>query len=100
VLSGSTISPSRSPGLNGNSLANGNGPTAAQVLQAPPPRKDSRDSSPHSVSRDLQPNKENGEVNGTSADVSHEPVLTKRQYSFGAVTNGVPDVGKEVSVTA
>lgn len=44
VLAGSTTPPSRSPGLNG-SVTNGNaqlGPTAAQVLQAPPPvRKDS-----------------------------------------------------------
>lgn len=44
VLAGSTTPPSRSPGLNGTML-NGNGhgaPTAAQVLQAPPPvRKDS-----------------------------------------------------------
>ena len=44
VLVGSTTPPSRSPGLNGTTF-NGNGhsvPTAAQVLQAPPPvRKDS-----------------------------------------------------------
>lgn len=43
VLAGSTTPPTRAPGLNGV-LPNGNGhavPTAAQVLQAPPPRKDS-----------------------------------------------------------
>lgn len=43
MLAGSTTPPTRSPGLNGTIL-NGNGhgaPTAAQVLQAPPPvRKD------------------------------------------------------------
>lgn len=44
VLTGCTTPPARSPGLNGAMLnGSGNGvPTAAQVLQAPPPvRKDS-----------------------------------------------------------
>jgi hypothetical protein len=101
VLAGSTTPPARSPGLNG-SLTNGNGqpgPTAAQVLQAPPPtRRDSKDSSTRGATPDPRPNKEHAatEPNGVIAE---SPVLTKRQFSFGAV-NGAPDMGKEVSVTA
>ena len=46
VLAGSTTPPARSPGYSPL-----NGPTAAQVLQAPPPaRKDSSKSSTHSHS--------------------------------------------------
>jgi hypothetical protein len=56
VLAGSTTPPSRSPGLNG-AMLNGIGhsvPTAAQVLQAPPPvRKDStKDSSTRGTTPD------------------------------------------------
>lgn len=44
VLAGSTTPPARSPGISPL-----NGPTAAQVLQAPPPvRRDSARSSTHS----------------------------------------------------
>lgn len=54
VLTGSITPPSRSPGHNGI-LPNGNGPTAAQVLQAPPPlrKENSKESSPRVLSPDL-----------------------------------------------
>ncbi|KAH8102571.1 hypothetical protein BXZ70DRAFT_905894 [Cristinia sonorae] len=65
VLAGSSTPPLRSPGLNSGLLNGHNGPTAAQVLQAPPPRKEkdsqpgtrggSPDSSRHSV-KVTQPN--------------------------------------------
>ena len=52
-MTGSTTPPSRSPGLNG-SLTNGHpGPTAAQVLQAPPPAR--RDSGKESIARSESP---------------------------------------------
>lgn len=52
VLGGSTTPPSRSPASNGH--VNGHvGPTAAQVLQAPPPMR--RDSSKASTSRSQTP---------------------------------------------
>jgi hypothetical protein len=56
VLAGSTTPPSRSPGLNGSlPHVNGHsGPTAAQVLQAPPPAR--RDSAPkESILHDTTP---------------------------------------------
>jgi hypothetical protein len=102
VLSGAVTPPARSPGTNG-SLLNGNGhigPTAAQVLQAPAPtRKDSRENI-LGGSSDSKPNKENHDLNGNVLESAHEASLTKRQFAFGAVTNGVTDIGKEVSVTA
>lgn len=60
VLTGSTTPPSRSPGQNG-SFSNGHsGPTAAQVLQAPPPvrldggkESTTRSGSPESVCRHI-----------------------------------------------
>jgi len=55
VLTGSITPPSRSPGSNGSFTNGHSGPTAAQVLQAPPPvRRDSaKESSTHSASPEL-----------------------------------------------
>ncbi|EIM92295.1 uncharacterized protein STEHIDRAFT_117330 [Stereum hirsutum FP-91666 SS1] len=85
------------------------GPTAAQVLRAPPPaRKDSyRDTSTSSRSQTpesaqpTQPSKPASEVNHapTSAPLQ-EPVVNKLPVSFAAVANGAPDAAKEVSVSA
>jgi len=111
VLGGSITPPSRSPGVNGV-LTNGNGyygPTAAQVLQAPPPiRKDStkepstRGATPDPV-RPVQPVKEPKpiESNGIGTDVNHEQAQqNKLPVSFAAMATATPDVVKEVSVSA
>ncbi|KAH9937223.1 uncharacterized protein B0H18DRAFT_1081474 [Fomitopsis serialis] len=91
--------PLRSPALYG---PNGNGwvgPTAAQILQAPPPRKDGqvsvRGTTPEqSVTR---PSSKDGkpEVNGTQP----EPT-SKLPVSFAAAATAAPDAAKEVAVTA
>jgi len=105
VLNGSTTPPSRSPGsLNGATVNGHNGPTAAQVLQAPPPRRDSprdsntRSGSPVSEPADSRPVAEtNGHANGVHLDT---PPVKKLPISFAAVANGVSDVPKEISITA
>ena len=121
VLAGSTTPPARSPAaLNGIS----NGPTAAQVLQAPAPAKKlsskapsttrgsengtDRASSPSENGSDAsahaKPNGVNG-VNGISVSKSPAPVTeAKPPLSFAAVaTNGVnsvPEAVNTVSVSA
>jgi len=112
VLAGSTTPPSRSPGVNGV-FTNGNayyGPTAAQVLQAPPPmRRDSakepstRGATPDPV-RPAQPAAKEPkllESNGSSTpDLNHDQAQqNKLPVSFAAAT-AAPDVVTEVSVSA
>ncbi|KZP25404.1 hypothetical protein FIBSPDRAFT_1041544 [Athelia psychrophila] len=104
VLASSTTSPSRSPGsLTGAALNGHNGPTAAQVLQAPPPRRDStrdstRSGSPASEPAESRPIAEtNGHTDEATLDT---PPVKKLPISFAAVANGAPDVPKEVSVSA
>ncbi|KAF8202989.1 hypothetical protein BJ912DRAFT_1101885 [Pholiota molesta] len=120
VLAGATTPPTRPPVINGF-LANGvpNGPTAAQVLQAPAPRKDSKESSTRAPTPDPtrgNPSKEfradaNG-VNGAATTEIPAPVQQEQPaavntvnklppLSFAAVaTSGTTDVSKEVSVSA
>ncbi|KAL0951467.1 hypothetical protein HGRIS_008155 [Hohenbuehelia grisea] len=116
VLAGSTTPPTRSPGLNG--ITNGfHGPTAAQVLQAPPPFR-RRDSTRESSTRGTSPDSAKGakakevEPNGTTAEVAPEPtpvpstpapvpVVNKLPISFAAVTSAnAPEVSNQVSVSA
>ncbi|KAK7463903.1 hypothetical protein VKT23_005838 [Stygiomarasmius scandens] len=107
VLPGSTTPPAKT-GLNGY-FGNGNGhagPTAAQILSAPPPfrSKDSvnevqtRTGSPESTT-DYTP-----EVNGTNGitELPRAPVPQKQApISFAAIAAGaMPDAAAEVSVTA
>ncbi|ESK98092.1 protein with ankyrin repeats [Moniliophthora roreri MCA 2997] len=105
VLAGSTTPPTKA--VNGYFNGNGHtGPTAAQVLQAPPPgRRESanvtRTASPDSASsvKDSKP-----EVNGTTEKAVPAPtsvIPTKLPVSFAAVTaNSVPEAAAEVSVSA
>ncbi|KAF4606505.1 hypothetical protein EYR38_000559 [Pleurotus pulmonarius] len=117
VLAGSVTPPSRSPGANGTLHINGfNGPTAAQVLQAPAPvrqnstrESSTRGTSPDSAkaakiqeSTEIHINGTNG-VNGVNGAANHEPspVSTKLPISFAAVANAASDVSpKEISVSA
>jgi len=97
VLTGSTTPPSRSPGLNG-SLTNGHsGPTAAQVLQAPPPvRRDSgRDSIICSESPESEP-----KYAEHLPETPQDTMAKKLSVSFAAVATTGPDTGKEVAVSA
>ncbi|TFY72414.1 hypothetical protein EVG20_g596 [Dentipellis fragilis] len=105
VLGGSTTPPSRSPAFNGHSNGHA-GPTAAQVLQAPPPARketskgpassDGASDSGHSPSVQASKTPE-----AKPAPVVHqEPVVNKLPISFAAVANGAPDASKEVSVSA
>ncbi|KZT75088.1 hypothetical protein DAEQUDRAFT_761050 [Daedalea quercina L-15889] len=96
----STTPPLRSPALHGPNANGWVGPTAAQVLQAPPPRKDGpasvRGNTPEqgpTQSKDGKP-----EVNGTQA----EPSASKLPVSFAAAATATaaPDAAKEVAVTA
>lgn len=108
VLGGSTTPPSRSPASNGH--VNGHvGPTAAQVLQAPPPMR--RDSSKASTSRSQTPDqgresqsaqgpKSVSEITPVVPTAPQDPVVNKLPVSFAAVANGAPDASKEVSVSA
>ncbi|KAF7981162.1 hypothetical protein HWV62_34931 [Athelia sp. TMB] len=116
VLNGATTPPSRSPGgLNGAAVNGHHGPTAAQVLRAPPPPRDStrestRSGSPASEPAEFRPAAEtNGHVNGHTnghtnghSNGAHvdAPPAKKLPISFAAVANGAPDVPKEVSVSA
>ncbi|KAI0080340.1 hypothetical protein K474DRAFT_1704890 [Panus rudis PR-1116 ss-1] len=112
VLGGSSTPPLRTPTINGHS-----GPTAAQVLQAPPPRKE-KDSQPST--RGASPTGERSEqasatdkkpeVNGTTngnSSISPPQTTTKLPVSFAAVATAAatpaapaPDASKEVSVSA
>ncbi|KAH9944172.1 uncharacterized protein BXZ73DRAFT_39578 [Epithele typhae] len=88
VLNGST------PISRASSLGN-SGPTAAQILQAPAPRKEvqTRGSTPDLVaaSPDVKP-----EINGIAPDQS----ASKRPISFAAAATGAPEPVKELSVAA
>jgi hypothetical protein len=114
VLTGSTTPPSRSPGLNG-SLSNGHsGPTAAQVLQAPPPARidggKERSESPESVCGHITPlfdlrllllfQQTKPEPNGYLPDASQDTVAKKLPISFATVAVATSDTGKEVAVSA
>lgn len=77
VLAGSTTPPIRTPAMNGFSGNGGvpNGPTAAQVLQAPPPpRKDSKESSTRGTTPD--PGRGNLPKVNHNHDMSEAHVLT------------------------
>ncbi|TFY63130.1 hypothetical protein EVJ58_g3438 [Rhodofomes roseus] len=96
----STTPPLRSPALHG---PNGNGwvgPTAAQVLQAPPPRKEgpasARGTTPEQVA--TRPSSKDGkpEINGTQPELP----VSKLPVSFAAAATAAPDAAKEVAVTA
>ncbi|KAI1789760.1 hypothetical protein LXA43DRAFT_892167 [Ganoderma leucocontextum] len=96
VLGGSA--PSSRASSNGTTTPGYSGPTAAQVLQAPAPRKDglTRGNTPDltppaSASKDGKP-----EVNGVLPD---QPI-TKLPLSFAAAATAVPDAVKEISVSA
>ncbi|RDB29633.1 hypothetical protein Hypma_015741 [Hypsizygus marmoreus] len=102
VLAGSITPPTRSPGVNGI-LTNGNGPTAAQVLQAPPPvRKDtSKESSTRGPTPDLvKPTVSKAELNGKVSDSTapHDNTVNKLPVSFAAVA--APDIAKEITLSA
>lgn len=124
VLAGSTTPPSRGPGQNGF-LPNGighSGPTAAQVLQAPPPtrKEGSKESSTRGATPDPIPAKvlilltfnsiiSSGmssqgkpDVNGSSDQpvFTSEPPVHKLPISFAAITTAAPEGPKEVSVPA
>ncbi|PIL31708.1 transporter [Ganoderma sinense ZZ0214-1] len=90
VLGGSV--PSSRASSNGTTTPRYSGPTAAQVLQAPAPRKDgqTRGSTP-----DLAPVSK-PEVNGVLPDQA----IPKLPLSFAAAATAVPDPMKEVSVSA
>ncbi|PPQ67183.1 hypothetical protein CVT25_005784 [Psilocybe cyanescens] len=115
VLAGSTTPPTRVPGSNG--VVNGhNGPTAAQVLQAPPPaRKDgSKESSTRGTTPDPvrpNPSKEVKQEEATNTPLESSPVVQDQPItsnatkgpamSFAAAaTSGANEVSKEVSVSA
>ncbi|KAH9486558.1 hypothetical protein JR316_0000623 [Psilocybe cubensis] len=112
VLGGSTT-PTRVPGVNG--IVNGHsGPTAAQVLQAPPPtRKDgSKESSTRGATPDpvrVNASKDSKQESSTplenstiaqdqptTSNVAKAPVMT----FAAAATSGANEVSKEVSVSA
>lgn len=108
VLAGSTTPPTRSPGLNGTIL-NGNGhgaPTAAQVLQAPPPvRKDcpkessTRGTTPDpvksTVAKDTKP-----ENRALDVSTASDQLTTKLPVSFAAIATAAPDISKEITLSA
>ncbi|KAI8980764.1 hypothetical protein BD414DRAFT_420239 [Trametes punicea] len=100
VLGGSSPS-ARGPSANGPVAPGYSGPTAAQVLQAPPPpKKDAqatRDNTPEQASPAPTPKPE---PNGTITPPVDQPV-NKRPLSFAAAaTAAVPEAVKEVSVSA
>ncbi|KAI0040803.1 hypothetical protein FA95DRAFT_1611504 [Auriscalpium vulgare] len=104
VLGGATTPPARSPGPNGHIGLSG--PTAAQVLQAPPMRRgDSKDS----LSAPSEPTPEPARQTQAPKAAPEPPVIpaTPREHvvsrlpiSFAAVANGAADHSKEVSVSA
>ncbi|KII94153.1 hypothetical protein PLICRDRAFT_50137 [Plicaturopsis crispa FD-325 SS-3] len=103
TLAGFATPPLRSPGWN---ASNGNaGPTAAQVLQAPPPaRRDSAKGSTRNGTPEPAPeNKDNTPappaVNGSSPDVPSDSG-PKIPLSFASIANGTHDIGNQVSVSA
>lgn len=99
VLTGSTTPPSRSPGLNG-SLSGHSGPTAAQVLQAPPPPR--RDSGRESTTRSESPETQTKpvvETNGHLTEGPQDTVVKKLPTPFAAVPIATSD-RNEVAVSA
>ncbi|GLB35956.1 putative ankyrin repeat [Lyophyllum shimeji] len=107
VLAGSITPPTRNPGSNGV-LPNGNGqagPTAAQVLQAPPPlRKDnSKESSTRGATPDpVKPAAPTAESNGVAPEVApattHDHSAVKLPASFASVA--APEMPKEIALSA
>ncbi|KAI9570401.1 hypothetical protein HD554DRAFT_2086024 [Boletus coccyginus] len=108
MLGGSTTTSSRSS-VSGAPATNGlAGPTAAQVLQAPPPpsRKDvtkepgTRSVSPEERQAKSQIDDKLTEVNGAQPNGATGNVTTKLPISFAAAATGTPEPVKEVSVSA
>lgn len=103
VLAGSTTPPSRGSGHHSNGTGH-SGPTAAQVLQAPPParKEGSKESSTRGATPDPVPVKGKPEVNGSSNQpvVASEPSAHKLPLSFAAITTAAAEGPKEVSVPA
>lgn len=107
VLAGSTTPPSRGSGHHSNGTGH-SGPTAAQVLQAPPParkegsKESSKESSTRGATPDPVPVKGKPEVNGSSNQpvVASEPSAHKLPLSFAAITTAAAEGPKEVSVPA
>ncbi|KAI0778430.1 hypothetical protein BD413DRAFT_609042 [Trametes elegans] len=100
VLGGSSPA-SRGPSSNGTVTPGYAGPTAAQVLQAPPPKKEAQttrgntpEASPAPTPKEVKP-QSNG-VPSPSVDQS----VNKLPLSFAAAATAVPDAVKEVSVSA
>ncbi|KAG6381009.1 hypothetical protein JVT61DRAFT_5404 [Boletus reticuloceps] len=107
VLGGSTTTSSRSS-VSGAPVTNGlAGPTAAQILQAPPPsRKDTtkeprtRSVSPEERQVKSQSDNKLTEVHTAQPNGTTGNVATKSSISFAAAANGTPESAKEVSVSA
>ncbi|KAI0673383.1 hypothetical protein C8Q78DRAFT_1067726 [Trametes maxima] len=91
VLGGSAPS-SRGASVNGSVTPGYSGPTAAQVLQAPPPKKEVQ------VTRGDTP--EQGSPAPTPKVLPVEQPVSKLPLSFAAAATAVPDAVKEVSVSA
>ncbi|KZT05834.1 uncharacterized protein LAESUDRAFT_743609 [Laetiporus sulphureus 93-53] len=93
-----TAPPPRSPGLHGP----GSGPTAAQILQAPPPRKDGQSTTRGSSPEQNGSQDQNAKENKADSDApTPDPSANKLPISFAAAATAVPDTAaKEVSVTA
>lgn len=94
--------------VNGGPTVNGSvGPTAAQVLQAPPPaRKDptkestTRSTSPEERQAKTQVESRPVESNGIQANGTASSTPSKLPVSFAAAATSVADIVKEVSVPA
>lgn len=94
--------------MSGAPVTNGlAGPTAAQVLQAPPPfRKDTikeprtRSVSPEERQVKSQTDNKSTEVNGTQPNGATGNVATKLSISFTTAATGTSESAKEVSVSA
>ncbi|KAI0936709.1 hypothetical protein AcV5_004781 [Taiwanofungus camphoratus] len=99
----STTPPLRSPGTHGPASTGYSGPTAAQVLQAPPPaRKDSQ-----SILRGTTPEQnsssqgsQDGKLETSAVAPPQESVVSELPVSFAAAATAAPDAAKEVSVSA
>lgn len=89
--------------MSGAPVTNGlAGPTAAQVLQAPPPfRKDTiKEPRTRSVSPEARQDNKSTEVNGTQPNGATGNVATKLSISFTTAATGTSESAKEVSVSA
>ncbi|KAF8349706.1 hypothetical protein F5887DRAFT_1058981 [Amanita rubescens] len=97
VLGGSVTPPNRQP----NGMANG-APTAAQVLQAPPPiRKETSQTSTRGPSPDSFKSNGTKESVGTTPEAIDSPVILEQKLpiSFAAAASNA-DLSKEVAVSA